>query len=120
MPKLRVKDLEQHLRKAHGDKFEDPWSVGFKLEKIGHGTFEEARYGLPRKRVPRPRFGNRPKYAPRPDKLVQWHAGRIRYLISHPEQMADPILVGPGPVIEDGWHRFFAHLWTDTPWINIK
>lgn len=126
-----VERLAQCLRAHYGERFEDPWGVDFKLERIGQGTSEEPVFGVPRKRVDKSRRGGFPVanlYAPPvSDKAAKWHAGRVRYLISHPEQLADPIEVDcvcegttilPVPTIVDGWHRFFAHVWTEQRVIN--
>lgn len=97
---LNVNKLEQSLRETQGALFEDPWSIGFTLREIDLGTYEHAVYDQ--------------KGADKPEvSVVQKHAGRIRYLLTHPEELATPIKVGlkdGQPWIEDGWHRFFASI----------
>lgn len=50
----------------------------------------------------------------------KWHAARILWMIQNPESLKDPISVDNlcsgervlcVPVILDGWHRYFAHLY---------
>lgn len=53
------------------------------------------------------------------------HARRIKYLANHPEELKDPIHMSseptyvkdPIPVINDGWHRLYAHHYLDKTYI---
>lgn len=95
---------------------DDPWGdlASFHLDMIGQGTSEEA--------IPFS-WGNECGW----EKTGDWHAGRIRHLISHPKELSQPIEVDCEcsqnrilalPLIVDGWHRFLAHIWTKAPIIN--
>ena len=84
--------------------WEDPWGVGFCSEEIGKGDSQESKPFSGSTLFPQP----------------AWHAGRIRYLMANPEVFEFPIEVDcecsgghvlPMPVILDGWHRYFGHLW---------
>jgi len=87
------------------DMADDPWAAGFHMDMIGKGkSLEPEPYSLSTTGA----------------MSAEWHAGRIRYLMQSPEDLAQPISMDsecsgmqvlPEPIIVDGWHRYFAHLW---------
>jgi len=82
----------------------DPWGVGFNFSELGQDSavcVEEVPTSFT--------LGN--EWTP------SQHLGRILYLRNHPAEMAHPITIDTGMdgyvAIDDGWHRFFAHWWSE-------
>lgn len=54
------------------------------------------------------------------------HARRIKYLANHPQELNKPIRMlsypakvkDPIPIIDDGWHRLYAHYYLGRKYIN--
>jgi len=93
------------------DGWFDPWEVGFKMEMIGQGDWVQSEPFRP------------------PDDLwdAERHAARIRYLVSNPQFLEDPVEIDnvcdgghiyAEPVILDGHHRLAAHVWLGMERIN--
>jgi hypothetical protein len=82
------------------DTIIDPWGAGFRLEMV---------------LTAKPRAL---RYRPQSPRSAVWHAGRVRYLMQHPEELEHPIDIDcecvrgqvlAVPIILDGWHRYSAH-----------
>lgn len=81
---------------------EDPWGAGFKMKMLDESLSKRSAY-----------------YGWFEDWDARLHADRIRYLADAPE-LHDPIQIDnlcdrdhiyPVPLIVDGHHRLFAHVW---------